>query len=76
YQKIQPMAGLPELAPVNASEAPSGSMDRSRRPTVALSTLNNKHKLTNSEPQSYKRLSELGIVESISLTSKKTPSKN
>ncbi|EMD5948715.1 DNA-binding protein [Proteus mirabilis] len=75
YQKLQVMAGLPELAPVYAIDAPSGSMDGSSRPTVALSTLIKKHNLPISAPQAFKRLAELGIVERLSRPSTKTASK-
>lgn len=75
YQKLQAMAGLPELAPVYAIDAPSGSRDGSSRPTVALSTLIRKHQLPISAQQAYKRLADLGIVERLSRPSTKTANK-
>jgi hypothetical protein len=39
YQKLQQVAGLPDLMPHYAIDAPSGAQDGSSRPTQSLSAL-------------------------------------
>ncbi|MEM8013608.1 KilA-N domain-containing protein [Morganella morganii] len=63
YQKLQKMAGLPDLAPSYAIDAPAGAVDGSSRPTTSLTTLLRNHNAALSATRAYKRLAELGIVE-------------
>ncbi|ATF53146.1 KilA-N domain-containing protein [Morganella morganii] len=63
YQKLQKMAGLPDLAPSYAIDAPAGAVDGSSRPTTSLTTLLKNHNAALSATRAYKRLAELGIVE-------------
>ena len=63
YQKLQKMAGLPDLAPFYAIDAPAGAVDGSSRPTTSLTTLLKNHNAALSATKAYKRLAELGIVE-------------
>ena len=63
YQKLQKMAGLPDLAPSYAIDAPAGAVDGSSRPTTSLTTLLKNHNAALSATKAYKRLAELGIVE-------------
>jgi hypothetical protein len=43
YQKLQQVAGLPDLMPHYAIDAPAGAQDGSSRPTQSLSALLEKH---------------------------------
>lgn len=63
YQKLQKMAGLPDLTPSYAIDAPAGAADGSSRPTTSLTTLLRNHNTAMSAAKAYKRLAELGIVE-------------
>ena len=62
-QKLQAAAGLPNLAPDYAIDAPSDAVDGSSRPTMSLSTVLRQHSIPVSPIEAYKRLSALGIVE-------------
>lgn len=63
YQKLQKMAGLPDLTPAYAIDAPSGAVDGSSRPTQSLSTLLKTNNIRMTANQAYHQLSALGIVE-------------
>ncbi|MDR2224659.1 MAG: KilA-N domain-containing protein [Providencia sp.] len=63
YQKLQQMAGLPNLSPTYAIDAPSDAVDGSSRTTHSLTEFIRKNGLNISAQAAYKRLSELGLVE-------------
>ncbi|UNH23122.1 KilA-N domain-containing protein [Moellerella wisconsensis] len=63
YQKLQQMAGLPNLSPSYAIDAPSDAVDGSSRSTHSLTEFIRKNGLNISAQAAYKRLSELGLVE-------------
>ncbi|WP_312120276.1 KilA-N domain-containing protein [Kosakonia cowanii] len=62
-QKLQEAAGLPNLAPQYAIDAPSDAVDGSSRPTQSLSALLKTHKIAMSAANAYQQLAKLGIVE-------------
>ncbi|WLS77236.1 KilA-N domain-containing protein [Erwinia pyri] len=66
YQKLQDFAGLPNMMPVYAIDAPAGSQDGSSRPTTSLTTLLRDKRLDVSTSEAYKRLEKLGLVERMS----------
>ncbi|MBE8614913.1 DNA-binding protein, partial [Morganella morganii] len=53
YQKLQKMAGLPDLAPSYAIDAPAGAVDGSSRPTTSLTTLLKNHNAALSATRAY-----------------------
>ncbi len=63
YQKLQKVAGLPDLMPAYAIDAPAGAMDGSSRSTQSLSTLLKTNNIKMTANQAYHQLSDLGIVE-------------
>lgn len=66
YQKLQDFAGLPNMMPVYAIDAPAGSQDGSSRPTTSLTTLLRDKRLDVSTNEAYRRLEKLGLVERMS----------
>lgn len=62
-QKLQVAAGLPNLAPEYAIDAPSDAVDGSSRPTMSLSTVLKQYSIPVTPVEAYKRLARLGIVE-------------
>lgn len=63
YQKLQDFAGLPDMMPVYAIDAPAGSQDGSSRPTTSLTTLLRDKRLDVTTSEAYRRLERLGLVE-------------
>lgn len=63
YQKLQQVAGLPDLMPHYAIDAPAGAMDGSSRPTQSLSALLKAKNIRITANQVYHMMSRLGIVE-------------
>lgn len=63
YQKLQNFAGIPNLMPTYAIDAPSDSVDGSSRPTMSLSAILKEHSIPVSPQEAYRRLEEIGIVE-------------
>ena len=63
YQKLQQMAGLPNLSPNYAIDAPIDAADGSSRTTHSLTELIRKNRLNITAQAAYKRLAELGLVE-------------
>lgn len=62
-QKLQEAAGLPNLAPQYAIDAPVDAMDGSSRPTQSLSALLKAKGIRMTANQVYHQLAKLGIVE-------------
>ncbi len=63
YQKLQQVAGLPDLMPHYAIDAPVGALDGSSRPTQSLSALLKAKNIRITANQVYHMMSRLGIVE-------------
>ncbi|EAA3461128.1 TPA: KilA-N domain-containing protein [Salmonella enterica] len=63
YQKLQKVAGLPDLMPSYAIDAPSDASDGSSRPTFAISALLRQHGIRMTASQAYHQLAKLGVVE-------------
>ncbi|MDI9766462.1 KilA-N domain-containing protein [Pantoea dispersa] len=63
YQKLQQAAGLPDLMPHYAIDAPSDAVDGSSRPTQSLSALLKAHGIRMTANQVYHQLVKLGITE-------------
>lgn len=63
YHKLQEFAGIPNLMPAYAIDAPAGSVDGSSRPTMSLSSVLKEHSIHVSPQEAYRRLEEIGIVE-------------
>lgn len=63
YNKLQSMAGLPDLMPVYAIDAPAGAADGSSRSTKSLRTLLNEAGITMTAQIAYVRLEAAGLVE-------------
>lgn len=63
YQKLQQVAGLPDLMPHYAIDAPAGAPDGSSRPTQSLSALLKANNLRITANQVYHMMSKQGIVE-------------
>lgn len=76
YQKLQDFAGLPNMMPSYAIDAPSDSIDGSSRPTMALTTLLQRHNLGISTQEAFNRLQHAGIVERRSRPSTSAKSRN
>jgi hypothetical protein len=62
-QKLQAAAGLPDLAPRYAIDAPADAVDGSSRPTVSLSALLKQNNVNMTANHAYHKLQRLGIVE-------------
>ncbi|EKL8054185.1 KilA-N domain-containing protein [Salmonella enterica] len=63
YQKLQKVAGLPDLMPSYAIDAPSDASDGSSRPTFAISVLLRQHGIRMTANQAYHQLAKVGVVE-------------
>ena len=63
YQKLQAMAGLPELMPAYAIDAPAGAADGSSRSTKSLRTLLIDAGIKITPQIAYIRLEAAGLVE-------------
>lgn len=63
YQKLQKVAGLPDLMPSYAIDAPSDASDGSSRPTQSLSTLLKRYGIRMTANQAYHQMARLGVVE-------------
>lgn len=63
YQKLQKMAGLPDLTPAYAIDAPAGAVDGSSRPTQSLSAMLKANNIKLTANQAYHQLATLGVVE-------------
>ena len=63
YQKLQEFAGLPNMMPVYAIDAPSDAVDGSSRATTSLTTLLRDNKIAINTPEAYLKLEQLGIVQ-------------
>lgn len=63
YQKLQQVAGLPDLMPHYAIDAPAGAQDGSSRPTQSLSALLKLKNIRITANQVYHMMSRMGIVE-------------
>ncbi|WP_353614797.1 KilA-N domain-containing protein [Mangrovibacter phragmitis] len=63
YQKLLQVAGLPDLMPQYAIDAPAGAHDGSSRPTQSLSALLKTNSIRMTDSQAYQQLAKLGIVE-------------
>lgn len=63
YQKLQQVAGLPDLMPHYAIDAPAGAQDGSSRPTQSLSALLKAKNIRITANQVYHMMSRFGIVE-------------
>lgn len=75
-QKLQVAAGLPNLAPEYAIDAPSNAVDGSSRPTQALSTILKNNSIPVSPIEAFKRLAHLGIVQRLTRPSNSSKAKN
>lgn len=71
YQKLQSMAGLPNLMPTYAIDAPADAVDGSSRSTSALRTILQRRDFPVKVQFAYQRLQELGIVQRMSRPSTK-----
>ncbi len=63
FQKLQAFAGLPNMMPSYAIDAPSDSVDGSSRPTLALTTLLQRSHLGITTREAFRRLEIAGIVQ-------------
>ncbi|HFF1824443.1 TPA: KilA-N domain-containing protein [Raoultella ornithinolytica] len=63
YQKLQQVAGLPDLMPSYAIDAPTGAQDGSSRPTLSLSALLKANNIRMTANQAYHLMAGHGIVE-------------
>lgn len=63
YQKLQKVAGLPDLMPSYAIDAPSDAYDGSSRPTFAISALLRRNGIRMTANQAYHQLARVGVVE-------------
>jgi len=66
YQTLQAFAGLPNMMPVYAIDAPADAVDGSSRPTTSLTTLLRDNKIAINTADAYLRLETLGIVQRMS----------
>ena len=62
-QKLQQFAGIPNIMPSYAIDAPSDAVDGSSRPTKALSYLLKDNGISLSANQVYHQLAKLGVIE-------------
>lgn len=63
YHKLQKVAGLPDLMPSYAIDAPSDAYDGSSRPTFAISALLRRNGIRMTANQAYHQLAKVGVVE-------------
>lgn len=63
YQKLQKLAGLPDLSPSYTIDAPAGAVDGSSRSTQSLSAILKQNNIKMTASQVYHQLVKLGIVE-------------
>ncbi|WP_338116800.1 KilA-N domain-containing protein [Tatumella ptyseos] len=63
FQKLQQFAGIPNIMPSYAVDAPNDAVDGSSRPTKALSYLLKDNGITLSANQVYHQLAKLGVIE-------------
>lgn len=63
YQKLQQVAGLPDLMPHYAIDAPTGAADGSSRPTKSLSALLKDYGVRMTANQAYHMMVKSGIVD-------------
>lgn len=63
YHKLQQVAGLPDLMPHYAIDAPADAVDGSSRPTQSLTQLLKIHGVRLSAGQVYTQLAKLGVTE-------------
>lgn len=63
YQKLQKFAGLPDLSPSYAIDAPAGAVDGSSRSTQSLSAILKQNNIKMTANQAYHQLVKLGVVE-------------
>lgn len=63
YHKLQQVAGLPDLMPHYAIDAPADAVDGSSRPTQSLTQLLKIHGVRLSAVQVYTQLAKLGVTE-------------
>ncbi|HAF1404937.1 TPA: KilA-N domain-containing protein [Salmonella enterica] len=63
YQKLQKVAGLPDLMPSYAIDAPAGAPNGSSSPTFSISALLKQHGIRMTANQAYHQLSKVGVVE-------------
>ncbi|MFS7244802.1 KilA-N domain-containing protein [Rahnella inusitata] len=75
-QKLQAAAGLPNLTPDYAIDAPSDAVDGSSRPTMSLSSVLKKYSIPVTPVKAYERLARLGIVERRSRPSNSAKARN
>ena len=68
-RKLQSAAGLPDLLPGYAVDAPPDATGGSSEPTASLRQLLTEHGIKLSSQKAYARLAELGIVEQKTRTS-------
>lgn len=69
YQKLQEYAGLPNMMPAYAIDAPSDSVDGSSRPTLSLTALIQQNRVQLNVVEAFNRLAVAGIVEKFSRAS-------
>lgn len=69
YQKLQSFAGLPDMMPSYAIDAPADSVDGSSRPTLSLTALLQQNRIGISAVDAFHRLAAAGIVEKLSRAS-------
>ena len=70
YQTLQNFAGLPNLMPAYAIDAPTDAVDGSSRPTASLSQLLKDNNVGVSTRTAFNLLSDIGIVKRLSRPSK------
>ncbi|HIB1403560.1 TPA: KilA-N domain-containing protein [Salmonella enterica subsp. enterica serovar Muenchen] len=63
YQKLQKVAGLPDLMPSYAIDAPAGAPNGSSSPTFSISALLKQHGIRMTANQAYHQLAKVGVVE-------------
>lgn len=69
YQKLQEFAGLPNMMPSYAIDAPTDSVDGSSRATLSLTALIQQNHVALSAVEAFHRLAMAGIVEKLSRAS-------
>jgi len=76
YHKLQEFAGLPNMMPSYAIDAPSDSVDGSSRPTLSLTALIQRNRVQLSVIEAFRRLAAAGIVEKLSRASNSGRARN
>lgn len=66
YQTLQAFAGLPNMMPVYAIDAPADAVDGSSRATTSLTTMLRDNKIAINTADAYMRLEKLAIVQRMS----------